>query len=173
MNARRSLRLAFATLFGLAWCWSALRVAAEPGQAGPVEEGITAGGWTLSILPAHVSLWRGRRLAPARTYPAAARAFSGVQGAEGTHGADMAAPVSFPAGLSVPGAEEGDGTVTVPEFLPAMPPPRSPAFGGMRPVVRPRVPAGATAVSALSALGCRPGQRPVEGDGPLWQDGHQ
>lgn len=164
MNARRPLRLAFGTLFGLVWCWSVLRIAAEPGQVGPVEEGIAAGGWTLSVLPVQATPWRRRRGLSRRspTSRESADPLNHVRVDDSNEPASV--PLTcVPAG---PGADGGDAPADRPDALPTMPPPRRPAFGVVRPVVRPRLPAGATAVSALPALGCRPGHRPIGGEGP-------
>lgn len=80
MNARCSIRLAVTTLLGLAWCWSLLRVAIQPGHAGPVERGLTAGGWTLSFLPVHTSTRPRRRI---RRAPGAERSKPGARDHEG------------------------------------------------------------------------------------------
>ncbi|MEV6319016.1 hypothetical protein [Streptomyces sp. NPDC051776] len=36
-----------------AWCWAVVRLAVVPGEAGPLEVTIAAGGWGLSLLPVH------------------------------------------------------------------------------------------------------------------------
>ena len=168
MNARRSLRLAFATLWGLAWCWSMLRVVAEPGQAGPVEEGIAAGGWTLSVLPVHVS-WRRRRVFGRAHRPPLALPVHADGAPEVI--AVSPWPTPFPAGPGISGRSGDGGGGGVP-----MPPPRRPAVGAARASHRQAVPAGATAMSALAEPWHRPGQppdRPGGGAGPRWHEGHQ
>jgi hypothetical protein len=71
-HALRPLRYAIGALLGLAWCAATLRVAVHPAQAGPVEQGLAVGGWTLSLLPVHVAPWRraGTRGGRAGTPPA-------------------------------------------------------------------------------------------------------
>ncbi len=187
MNARRSLRLAVSGLLSVAWCWSLLRVALVPGRAGPLEQGIAVSGWSLSLLPVHVSLWRhSRRRAGLLTLPAAigspafpvapavAEPLDAVQPPEAalvsrTPDGHEACPrpwAGVPAGVdgvcgggSVPGSP--------------LPPPRRPAFGAARPVTLVRVPAGATAMSALPSYARRAVPPAEDGAGPRWQEGHQ
>nr|WP_237695022.1 hypothetical protein [Streptomyces sp. SID5468] len=56
---------------GLAWCAAVAGVVAEPARSGPVEQGLALGGWTLSLLPVHVTPWvrarRARHAEPAST----------------------------------------------------------------------------------------------------------
>ncbi|GAA1901498.1 hypothetical protein GCM10009753_34140 [Streptantibioticus ferralitis] len=89
-SAWRSVRRAVGGAFGLLWCWAVLRVAVQPAQVSPVEQGFAVSGWTLGLLPVHVAPWRGprsgRRSAPcvaARPLPtprkpAVGRAFAPV-----------------------------------------------------------------------------------------------
>jgi hypothetical protein len=63
------------------WWWAALRLLLVPGETGPVEGVVAAGGWGLSLLPVHVAASSGRRNA------AAARA-AGVAAAGPPEGAD-------------------------------------------------------------------------------------
>ncbi|MET9678378.1 hypothetical protein ABZY68_35620 [Streptomyces sp. NPDC006482] len=37
------------------WWWAVLRLLLVPGEAGPVEGAVVAGGWGLSLLPVHVA----------------------------------------------------------------------------------------------------------------------
>ncbi|MFG2116833.1 hypothetical protein ACGFRB_30050 [Streptomyces sp. NPDC048718] len=43
------------------WWWAALRLLLVPGETGPVEGVVAAGGWGLSLLPVHVAASSGRR----------------------------------------------------------------------------------------------------------------
>lgn len=43
------------------WWWAALRLAVQPGGAGPVEGAVVVGGWGLSLLPVHCVPWAGSR----------------------------------------------------------------------------------------------------------------
>ncbi|MEU1627848.1 hypothetical protein ABZ746_21445 [Streptomyces sp. NPDC020096] len=60
-SAWRSVRRAVGGAFGLLWCWAVLRVAVQPAQVSPVEQGLAVSGWTLGLLPVHVAPWRGPR----------------------------------------------------------------------------------------------------------------
>jgi hypothetical protein len=51
LRSRRSVRWTVATLAGALWWWAALRLAAQPAQAGPVEAAVVAGGWGLGLIP--------------------------------------------------------------------------------------------------------------------------
>jgi hypothetical protein len=62
--ARRSVRWVVALVLGLMWWWAVLRMALQPGRPGPVEEGVAAGGWTLSVLPVRATS-RQRQADPA------------------------------------------------------------------------------------------------------------
>ncbi|MER5205847.1 hypothetical protein [Streptomyces sp. NPDC002825] len=68
---RRRVPLVTLALFacGLAagglWWWAVLRLMLLPGQTGPVEGAVAAGGWGLSLLPVHVAASSGRRAAVA------------------------------------------------------------------------------------------------------------
>ncbi|MFF1508455.1 hypothetical protein [Streptomyces sp. NPDC058326] len=42
------------------WWWAVLRLVLVPGEAGPVEGAVAAGGWGLSLLPVHVAASSGR-----------------------------------------------------------------------------------------------------------------
>ncbi|MGW0033644.1 hypothetical protein ACWDXD_28005 [Streptomyces sp. NPDC003314] len=48
------------------WWWAVLRLLLVPGEAGPVEAVMVAGGWGLSLLPVHVAASSGRPGAAAR-----------------------------------------------------------------------------------------------------------
>ncbi|MFI1718965.1 hypothetical protein ACIGW4_21525 [Streptomyces sp. NPDC053513] len=43
------------------WWWAVLRLLLVPGESGPVEGTVAAGGWGLSLLPVHVAASSGRR----------------------------------------------------------------------------------------------------------------
>ncbi|MFF7442292.1 hypothetical protein [Streptomyces sp. NPDC008122] len=43
------------------WWWAVLRLLLVPGETGPVEGAVAAGGWGLSLLPVHVAASSGRR----------------------------------------------------------------------------------------------------------------
>ncbi|AUA10832.1 hypothetical protein CFP59_02933 [Streptomyces malaysiensis subsp. malaysiensis] len=49
----RPVRWVLALALGGVWWWSVLRLAIQPGEAGPVEGAFAAGGWGLSLLPVH------------------------------------------------------------------------------------------------------------------------
>lgn len=153
MNARRSLRLAFTTLLALIWSWSLLRVAWHPAQAGPVEQGIAAGGWTLSVLPVHATPWRRRATLRGR--------YRSVGAAHRT-----ASPLSGPIRPRTP-----HRTIAAPGPRAAatgpLPTPRDPSAG---PATRRLT--GATAVSALQAPRGRSSRGPEHGSGaePLRRD---
>ncbi|MFD3567775.1 hypothetical protein [Streptomyces sp. NPDC058667] len=74
-------RVAQATLalvaIGLAagglWWWAVLRLVLVPGEAGPVEGVVAAGGWGLSLLPVHVAASSGRPGALVRRITRASR----------------------------------------------------------------------------------------------------
>ncbi len=185
MSTRPSIVRAVAALLALGWVWVLLRVAAHPGPAGPLEQGIAAGGWTLSVLPVQAS---PRRAAEPRTRsvpPAGAPVPAG--------------PLPTPRGplrdRTAPGGTWPDGTVARgrgaarPAPAPGAPGPAggvAAAAGGgagvgrvSRAVRRP--PTGATAVSALAGSGrgggrsggAAGGQVRPGGAGPRWHDGHQ
>jgi hypothetical protein len=168
MNARRSLRLAVSGLLALAWCWSLVRLAFVPGRTGPLEQGIAVSGWSLSLLPVHVSRRRqarSRRPAPSRPalltcpHPVAASV-------------DRAETVDFPGVPNAPTAHswgsafDGARPPRTPGLRGPLPPPRRPACGAVRPAAPQRVPAGATAVSALPRYDRRTGWPPGAGAGP-------
>ncbi|WP_369146863.1 hypothetical protein [Streptomyces sp. R44] len=44
------------------WWWAVLRLMLLPGESGPVEGAVAAGGWGLSLLPVHVAASSGRRV---------------------------------------------------------------------------------------------------------------
>ncbi|KOX36981.1 MULTISPECIES: hypothetical protein [unclassified Streptomyces] len=48
------------------WWWAVLRLLLVPGETGPVEGVMAAGGWGLSLLPVHVAASSGRPGASAR-----------------------------------------------------------------------------------------------------------
>nr|WP_078962258.1 hypothetical protein [Streptomyces hygroscopicus] len=52
-RGRRPVRWVVALALGGVWWWSVLRLAVQPGEAGPVEGAFAAGGWGLSLLPVH------------------------------------------------------------------------------------------------------------------------
>ncbi|MGW4162270.1 hypothetical protein [Streptomyces sp. NPDC004788] len=43
------------------WWWAVLRLLLVPGETGPVEGAVAAGGWGLSLLPVHVAASSGKR----------------------------------------------------------------------------------------------------------------
>ncbi|MER7519776.1 hypothetical protein [Streptomyces sp. NPDC126499] len=43
------------------WWWAVARLLLVPGETGPVEGAVAAGGWGLSLLPVHVAASSGRR----------------------------------------------------------------------------------------------------------------
>jgi hypothetical protein len=45
---------------GALWWWAALRLVLAPERAGAAEAVMFAGGWGLSLLPVHVTAFRGR-----------------------------------------------------------------------------------------------------------------
>ncbi|WP_128981707.1 hypothetical protein [Streptomyces roseicoloratus] len=47
------------------WWWAVVRLLLVPGEAGPVEGAVAAGGWGLSLLPVHVAASTGRPGGPA------------------------------------------------------------------------------------------------------------
>ncbi|MEU6980663.1 MULTISPECIES: hypothetical protein [unclassified Streptomyces] len=49
------------------WWWAVLRLLLVPGEAGPVEGAVAAGGWGLSLLPVHVAASSRRRAASSGT----------------------------------------------------------------------------------------------------------
>ncbi|GAA3358659.1 hypothetical protein GCM10017744_034160 [Streptomyces antimycoticus] len=49
----RPVRWVLALALGGVWWWSVLRLAIQPGEAGPVEGALAVGGWGLSLLPVH------------------------------------------------------------------------------------------------------------------------
>ncbi|MEU8618912.1 hypothetical protein [Streptomyces sp. NPDC048623] len=53
------------------WWWAVVRLLLMPGEAGPVEGAVAAGGWGLSLLPVHVAA-SSRRGGGARARPARA-----------------------------------------------------------------------------------------------------
>ncbi|MFI8522653.1 hypothetical protein ACIGEZ_33395 [Streptomyces sp. NPDC085481] len=42
------------------WWWAVVRLLLVPGETGPVEGAVAAGGWGLSLLPVHVAASSGR-----------------------------------------------------------------------------------------------------------------
>ncbi|GAA2257902.1 hypothetical protein GCM10010232_55120 [Streptomyces amakusaensis] len=57
---RLALALALVAAGG-AWWWAVLRLLLVPERTGLVEGFVAAGGWGLSLLPVHVTAYRGRR----------------------------------------------------------------------------------------------------------------
>jgi hypothetical protein len=55
MWTRRPVRWAAASLVGAVWWWAVVRLVAQPGQAGPVEGLVAAGGWGLGLIPLHAT----------------------------------------------------------------------------------------------------------------------
>jgi hypothetical protein len=53
IRVRRALRWVVAPAFAAAWGWAAVRLLIQPGEAGPLETALAAGGWGLSLLPVH------------------------------------------------------------------------------------------------------------------------
>ncbi|NML54241.1 hypothetical protein HHL19_33855 [Streptomyces sp. R302] len=63
--------IAVGLVVGGLWWWAVLRLLLVPGDSGPVEGAVAAGGWGLSLLPVHVAAssrparltraWRRRR----------------------------------------------------------------------------------------------------------------
>ncbi|SEC34189.1 hypothetical protein SAMN05428939_2128 [Streptomyces sp. TLI_105] len=53
--------LACGLAVGGLWWWAVLRLLLVPGESGPVEGAVAAGGWGLSLLPVHVAASSGRR----------------------------------------------------------------------------------------------------------------
>ncbi|MER6098269.1 hypothetical protein ABT154_20900 [Streptomyces sp. NPDC001728] len=51
---------AIALVSGGLWWWAVLRLLLVPGESGPVEGAVAAGGWGLSLLPVHVAASTGR-----------------------------------------------------------------------------------------------------------------
>lgn len=51
--------IAIGLVAGGLWWWAVLRLLLVPGEAGPVEGVIAAGGWGLSLLPVHVAASSG------------------------------------------------------------------------------------------------------------------
>lgn len=51
--SRRAVRWTVALSLGALWWWAALRLAVQPGRAGPVESALAAGGWGLGLIPLH------------------------------------------------------------------------------------------------------------------------
>ncbi|MEV7570876.1 hypothetical protein [Streptomyces tanashiensis] len=63
------------------WWWAVLRLLLVPGETGPVEGAVAAGGWGLSLLPVHVAASSGRRGAvPTSGRPGAPVVASGLPG---------------------------------------------------------------------------------------------
>ncbi|MFG3348485.1 hypothetical protein ACGF1Z_25940 [Streptomyces sp. NPDC048018] len=48
-------------VIGGLWWWAVLRLLLAPGETGPVEGAVAAGGWGLSLLPVHVAASTARR----------------------------------------------------------------------------------------------------------------
>ncbi|MFF6778833.1 hypothetical protein ACFY8W_35520 [Streptomyces sp. NPDC012637] len=48
------------------WWWAVVRLLLVPGETGPVEGAVAAGGWGLSLLPVHVAASTGRSGGPGR-----------------------------------------------------------------------------------------------------------
>ncbi|GGV04917.1 hypothetical protein GCM10010275_50680 [Streptomyces litmocidini] len=59
--------LACGLAVGGLWWWAVLRLLLVPGESGPVEGTVAAGGWGLSLLPVHVAASSGRRGAAGST----------------------------------------------------------------------------------------------------------
>ncbi|WP_306328793.1 hypothetical protein [Streptomyces venezuelae] len=55
------------------WWWAVLRLLLVPGETGPVEGAVAAGGWGLSLLPVHVAASSGRPGVVARHITRASR----------------------------------------------------------------------------------------------------
>ncbi|MFE5731388.1 MULTISPECIES: hypothetical protein [unclassified Streptomyces] len=51
--------IAVGLVAGGLWGWAVLRLLLVPGEAGPVEGVVVAGGWGLSLLPVHVAASSG------------------------------------------------------------------------------------------------------------------
>ncbi|GGY68510.1 hypothetical protein [Streptomyces omiyaensis] len=47
--------IAVGLVAGGLWWWAVLRLLLFPGESGPVEGAVAAGGWGLSLLPVHVA----------------------------------------------------------------------------------------------------------------------
>lgn len=191
MNAYRPIRRTAAVLLGLAWCWSLLKVAVQPAQAGPVVQGIAVGGWTLGLLPVHAE--SGQRRAPR---PAYVRRVT-VTVPDGCTVCPLPTPRD-PGSRSAASRDSAPRVFATPASVSPAPGPSGPVVGGPavrgpagRRSVRRRQLVGATAVSALPG-GMSPRRRgghPVSGTGagpdpgyeagsdagagPRWQDGHQ
>ncbi|MEV6792343.1 hypothetical protein AB0M87_10150 [Streptomyces sp. NPDC051320] len=54
MRRRRIAGLLVSVLVTGVWGWAVLRVVVTPGDTGPLESAVAAGGWGLSLLPIHV-----------------------------------------------------------------------------------------------------------------------
>ncbi|MFJ4341180.1 hypothetical protein [Streptomyces sp. NPDC088915] len=52
--------IAVGLVAGGLWWWAVLRLLLVPGEAGPVEGVMVAGGWGLSLLPVHVAASSGQ-----------------------------------------------------------------------------------------------------------------
>ncbi|WP_269856648.1 hypothetical protein [Streptomyces sp. RPT161] len=92
---RRRVRLIAVGAFALLWCWAVLRVAVHPAQTGPVEQGFAVSGWTLGLLPVHVTPWRGARCGR-RATPASTPGETGRAEARGGAGRAPARPLPTP-----------------------------------------------------------------------------
>ncbi|MFI8826628.1 hypothetical protein [Streptomyces sp. NPDC053431] len=53
--------VAVGLVVGGLWWWAVMRLLLAPGETGPVEGAVAAGGWGLSLLPVHVAASSGRR----------------------------------------------------------------------------------------------------------------
>ncbi|MFE2558683.1 hypothetical protein ACFXGT_22200 [Streptomyces sp. NPDC059352] len=65
--------IAIGLVAGGLWWWAVLRLLLVPGEAGPVEGAVAAGGWGLSLLPVHVAASSRRPGASARRVTKASR----------------------------------------------------------------------------------------------------
>ncbi|WP_405858149.1 hypothetical protein OG361_29060 [Streptomyces sp. NBC_00090] len=65
--------IAIGLVAGGLWWWAVLRLLLVPGEAGPVEGAVAAGGWGLSLLPVHVAASSRRPGASARSVTKASR----------------------------------------------------------------------------------------------------
>ncbi|MFJ5095821.1 hypothetical protein [Streptomyces sp. NPDC088557] len=69
------------------WWWAVLRLLLVPGEAGPVEGAVAAGGWGLSLLPVHAaaaSVRAGRAGGPGRSGGSGGSWFGRAGGAGGS-----------------------------------------------------------------------------------------
>ncbi|MEW1698855.1 hypothetical protein [Streptomyces sp. NPDC091278] len=92
------------------WWWAVLRLLLVPGEAGPVEGAVAAGGWGLSLLPVHAaaaSVRAGRAGGPGRS----GGSWFGRAGGAGGSGVGGSGPGGSGAGGS--GVGGGSGGVPV------------------------------------------------------------